>query len=241
MKRFFRIFLGGLLALAPLLITVAATVWLVRYANSYIGPQSTIGSFLTTLGLSLDQNNFFPYLAGLALVVLFVCMVGLLVETRLGPWFAMLLESVVLRIPIVSTVYSTVKRFVSIVDLSDNDRMKSMSPVWCFFGGNEQSAAVLALLPTSDLVRIGSGDYLGIIVPSAPVPIGGALIYVPAAWIKETEGGVDHLMSVYVSMGVTPPMGLRDTQALPTGAVPETPPTPAPTARPDLTPRPQES
>ena len=42
-------------------------------------------------------------------------------------------------------------------------------------------------------------------VASAPVPFGGALVYVPAAWIEPADGGIDELMSVYVSMGITPP------------------------------------
>ena len=78
-----------------------------------------------------------------------------------------------------------------------------MSPVWCFFGG-EGSAAVLALMPSHQPVAIGEHSYLGILVPSAPVPFGGALIYVPANWVKPAEGGVERLMNVYVSMGVTP-------------------------------------
>jgi uncharacterized membrane protein len=40
------------------------------------------------------------------------------------------------------------------------------------------------------------------------VPVGGALIYVPSSWIKPADGGVETLMNVYVSMGVTPPKGL---------------------------------
>ena len=46
----------------------------------------------------------------------------------------------------------------------------------------------------------------GLLVPSAPVPFGGALIYVPSEWVKPAEGGVERLMNVYVSMGVTPPV-----------------------------------
>jgi uncharacterized membrane protein len=42
-------------------------------------------------------------------------------------------------------------------------------------------------------------------VPSAPVPFGGALIYVPSEWVP-AEGGVERLMNVYVSIGVTPPL-----------------------------------
>ena len=80
-----------------------------------------------------------------------------------------------------------------------------MSPVWCFFGG-EGGAAVLGLMPSAEPVTIGEHRYLGVLVPSAPVPFGGALIYVPEEWVMPAEGGVERLMNVYVSMGVTPPV-----------------------------------
>ena len=47
--------------------------------------------------------------------------------------------------------------------------------------------------------------YVGIMVPSAPVPIGGALVYVPTDWVTPADGGVEALMNVYISMGVVPP------------------------------------
>jgi len=82
-----------------------------------------------------------------------------------------------------------------------------MQPVWCFFGG-EGGAAVLGLMPSPEPVVIGKHSYLGLLVPSAPVPFGGALIYVPSEWVKPAEGGVERLMNVYVSMGVTPSMSM---------------------------------
>src|SRR6266851_6662759 len=54
-------------------------------------------------------------------------------------------------------------------------------------------------------ILIGGEPYHVILVPSAPVPVGGALIYVPAAWVKPANVGVETLMSIYVSMGVTSP------------------------------------
>ena len=101
---------------------------------------------------------------------------------------------------------SSFKRFVAIVDRGDQGDLKSMSPVWCFFGG-EGGAAVLGLMPSPEPVTIGEHRYLGLLVPSAPVPFGGALIYVPVDWVKPAEGGVERLLNVYVSMGVTPPIG----------------------------------
>jgi uncharacterized membrane protein len=82
-----------------------------------------------------------------------------------------------------------------------------MSPVWCFFGG-KGGAAVLGLMPSPEPVLIGEHSYLAVLVPSAPVPFGGALIYVPSDWVKPAEGGVERLMNVYVSMGVTPPVAM---------------------------------
>jgi len=54
-------------------------------------------------------------------------------------------------------------------------------------------------------------------LPSAPVPFGGALIYVPSDWVKPAEGSVERLMNVYVSMGVTPPLSVA---AMPAAANP---------------------
>jgi uncharacterized membrane protein len=79
-----------------------------------------------------------------------------------------------------------------------------MSPVWCFFGG-DGGAAVLGLLPMPKPILVAGEPYHVILVPSAPVPVGGALIYVPAAWVKPANVGVETLMSIYVSMGVTSP------------------------------------
>ena len=111
-----------------------------------------------------------------------------------------------------SNVYDLSKRFVSTVDHSGGDDIKNMSPVWCFFGG-DGGAAVLGLMPSPQPIMIGKQEYLAILVPSAPVPVGGCLIYVPSTWIKPAGGGVDRLMSVYVSMGMTPPDSLLDEPA----------------------------
>ena len=54
-------------------------------------------------------------------------------------------------------------------------------------------------------IMIDGERYHVILVPSAPVPVGGCLIYAPAAWVKPANIGVETLMSIYVSMGVASP------------------------------------
>ena len=82
-----------------------------------------------------------------------------------------------------------------------------MSPVWCFFGG--KGAAVLALAPSAQPIEIDGRNYLAVLIPTAPVPFGGALLYVPAEWVRPADIGVDALTGIYVSMGITPPPAPR--------------------------------
>ncbi len=213
MGRITRVFLAGLLALLPLILTVAVTGWVVSILNDYVGPTSSFGRVLVSLGIGVGAQSFAPYVIGLLALLLAIYILGLLFESRIGDVLSDIMDRAVRRIPIIGSVYDMSKRFTSIVDTKNGGDLKSMTPVWCFFGG-EPGAAVLALLPSPKPVAIGAHEYVGILVPSAPVPVGGALIYVPKSWLRPAEGGVDELMSVYVSMGVTPPTPVPATSRL---------------------------
>jgi uncharacterized membrane protein len=206
--RILRVFLSGVLALLPIMVTVIVTAWVGSLVASYAGPGSFLGNLITSLGLNLSGSSTIAYFIGLGIIVGLIFVLGFAVEAGLRSWISNSFDWLMMRIPLVSNVYDLSKRFVAIMDRGgEEDSLKSMSPVWCFFGG-EEGAAVLALMPSHEPVMIGEHSYVPVLIPSAPVPFGGALIYVPSQWIKPAEGGVERLMNVYVSMGVTPPKGL---------------------------------
>jgi uncharacterized membrane protein len=200
----FRTFLAGFLVLLPLAVTIAVIVWVGTFIYAYLGPDSAIGRILISIGFGVSNSPVIAYALGAVFVVGLIFLLGLLVESRLESRVRHLIDSLMQRIPFVGNLYDVSKRFVAIMDRKDQDGLKSMSPVWCFFGG-DGGAAVLGLLPMPKPIIIGSERYHVILVPSAPVPVGGALIYVPAAWVKPANIGVETLMSIYVSMGVTSP------------------------------------
>jgi uncharacterized membrane protein len=222
--RIIRIFLSGVLALLPIMVTVMVTAWVASLVASYAGPGSFLGNLITSLGLNVYGSSTIAYFIGLGIILAVIFVLGLLVESGLRSWISNSFDWLMMRIPLVSNVYDLSKRFVAIVDRGDEDSLKSMSPVWCFFGG-EGSAAVLALMPSHEPVEIGEHRYVPVLVPSAPVPFGGALIYVPADWIRPAEGGVERLMNVYVSMGVTPPenMSAKESPAVAESLAPTVP------------------
>ena len=208
MGRIVRVFLSGALALLPIMVTVIVTAWVGSLVAAYAGPGSFLGNLITSLGLNIYGSSTVAYFIGLGIILGLIFVLGLLVESGLRNWISNSFDWFMMRIPLVSNVYDVSKRFVAIMDRNDDqDSLKGMSPVWCFFGG-EGSAGVLALMPSHEPVDIGDKNYVPILVPSAPVPFGGALIYVPQDWVKPADGGVERLLNVYVSMGVTPPKGI---------------------------------
>jgi uncharacterized membrane protein len=51
-------------------------------------------------------------------------------------------------------------------------------------------------------------------IPTSPVPIGGAILYVPVDWVQKVDFGIDGLVNIYVSMGVTGPDYLNKSTAV---------------------------
>lgn len=221
MTALFRTFLSGLIVLLPVVATLALVIWLGGWVYAFVGPSSVVGKMLATLGFGFSATPLAAYLIGLAFFAVVVFVLGMIVESRLRKHLHDLIDSTMRRVPLVANVYDLIKRFVTLMDRKDTEGLKGMRPVWCFFGG-EGGVGVLALLPSPDPVIISEKSYHAVLVPSAPVPVGGGLIYVPSEWIKPAEIGVEGLISVYVSMGVVAPVR-SETRRDDKAAVPVTP------------------
>src|SRR6201993_989629 len=205
MKKLFqtpiRTFVAGLVAVLPVVLTVAVIVWVGSMVDQFVGPYSTFGRLLTSIGLRVVDTKVAAYLIGVVVVLTAIYMLGVFVEAGLKHRLQDFAERSLGRIPVIGNVYNLAHRFVGMLDRKQETDLKAMSPVWCFFGG-EGGTAMLALMPTSEPVMLGGHAYHVILVPGAPVPMGGALLYVPIDWIKPAPFGVDGLTSIYVSMGI---------------------------------------
>lgn len=201
-KHLLNIFLAGLLAALPIVATVGVIVWLVQFLYRWLGPGSAFGGVLRRLGLGLTESEIVAYLIGLGLVFVLIFALGIVVRTSLAHVWQRAVNGVLQRIPVVRNIYDIVKSLVDLLAQRDEDKLKSMQPVWVSFGAG-QGVRVLGLLSTREPVRVGEADYHAVIVPTAPVPVGGGLLYVPVSWVEPAQVGLDQLTSIYVSMGVT--------------------------------------
>lgn len=200
--------LAGLLAFLPLAMTLAVLGWLLGMLNHFVGPDSAVGGFFSTLGYTVAGDSPVAYLLGTLVLMGSIYLLGLAVQLGLKRPLARLLNVTVRRIPLIGSFYNFTDRFVHLLNQNQDTDIRAMSAVWCVFGGD--GVAVLALAPSSEPITIGKRSYFAVLVPTAPVPIGGGLLYVPTEWVSPANIGIEKLTEIYVSMGLTPPPSSKD-------------------------------
>jgi len=161
---------------------------------------------LSGIGLGMSGSEFVGYLLGLGIVALAILLLGVFIERAIGRSVARLVDQLLRRIPLVRTVWDLAQRMVGLLQQNPpggpEGGTRSLTPVWCHFGG-PGGAAALALLSSSEPVEVGGRPCFAVLVPTAPVPLGGGLLFVPREWVSPADVGAEALTSIYVSMGVT--------------------------------------
>jgi uncharacterized membrane protein len=201
-RQLLKTFLTGFLAALPLIATLAVVIWILRLLYAWFGPGSFIGRILVRIGFGGVGTELVAYLIGMLIVMLMIFALGILVQTRLRGVVSRIFNRAMKRIPVIGKVYDMARRFVALLAQRDNSQVRSMSPVWLHFGG-PGGAAVLGLLSSPEPVLVNGEACLAVLVPTAPVPVGGGLLYVPQHWVTPARLGVEAVTSIYVSMGIT--------------------------------------
>jgi len=192
-------FFAGLLVLVPVAITLWVLQWII----------GTLDQTLLILPESWRPDHFIGvHIPGfgvlLALAILLV--VGAAASNFLGRKLMVWGDAIVGRIPVVRSIYSSVKQV--------SDTLFSES-------GNAFRTAVLIQWPRPGMWTIGfvtgtpggdvtnslQGEYLSVHVPTTPNPTGGYFVMLPKADCIELKMSVDEALKYIVSMGVVVPGG----------------------------------
>ena len=190
-------FITGLLILVPL----AITLWVLHAVISTMD-QSLL---LLPEQWQPEQLVGFKVLGiGTILTLVIVFVTGLLAQNFVGNMVIGAWEAVLKRIPIVSSIYSSVKQ-VSDTLFSSTGNAFSKALLVQYPREGAWTIAFLTGIPGGDVAKHLVGDYISIYVPTTPNPTSGFFLMVPRADTIELDMSVDAALKYVVSMGVVAP------------------------------------
>lgn len=210
MDRFKRYLLTGLLIWVPL----AITIWVIQLV---VGTMDQIGAILPDSWRPdywllrmlepsmpwLSQRRAIPGF-GVVLTVFVVLLTGVVAANVLGRRLLIMGERLLNRIPIVRSIYSSVKQ-VSDTLFSDSGEAFRKALLVQFPHQGSWTIAFLTGVPGGEVATQLEGEYVSVYVPTTPNPTSGYFIMVRAEDVRELDMSVDEALKYVISMGVVTP------------------------------------
>ena len=189
--------LAGLLVLVPLAITLAVLNWIVTLLDQTL--EILPGTWHPDKILGFHLPGF-----GVLLTLGIVLLMGAIASNFLGRRLLMLGNALMRRIPIVRSIYSSVKQ-VSDTLFSENGNAfrKALLVQWPREG--VWTIGFLTGLPGGDVINHLPADYLSVYVPTTPNPTGGYFVMLKKTECIELKMSVDEALTYVISMGVVVP------------------------------------
>ncbi|MCB1930489.1 MAG: DUF502 domain-containing protein [Rhodocyclaceae bacterium] len=202
MKKYF---ITGLLIWIPLVITMMVMAWIVGTLDQVLllvpvryRPDTVLGFHVPGLGVVL------------ALTI--VLLTGLVGANVLGQKIVEGWESLLSRIPVVKSVYYSVKQVSDTLFSSTGQAFRKALLVQYPREG-AWTIAFLTGKPGGAPARHLEGEYVSVYVPTTPNPTSGFFLMLPRKDVIELEMSVDDALKYIISMGVVVP-GSKEHQRL---------------------------
>jgi uncharacterized membrane protein len=195
-------FITGLLVLVPL----AITLWVL---NLIIGTMDQSLLLLPERWRPESLIGFSIPGLGSILTLLIIFLTGVATRNFVGRQVVALWEAVLKRIPVVSSIYSSVKQVSDTLFSSSGNAFRKAVLVQYPRHGSWTIAFVTGV-PGGDVRNHLQGDFVSIYVPTTPNPTSGFFLMVPRADTIELNMNVDEALKYIVSMGVVAPEHFDD-------------------------------
>jgi uncharacterized membrane protein len=189
----------GLLIWIPLVITL----WVLKLI---VG---ALDQVLLLLPKEFETDNWLGLHVpgmGVVMTLVIVFLTGLLATNLVGARLVNFWHEILHRIPVVNSIYSSVKQISDTLFSSTGQAFrKALLVQWPHEG--MWTIAFLTGRPGGDLVTHLKGDFVSVYVPTTPNPTGGYFVVVARKDVIELDMSVDEALKYVISMGVVPPSG----------------------------------
>jgi len=188
----------GLLIWVPLVITLWVLNLLVSIMDQSL--QLLPNALLTESWLGVHVPGL-----GVILTVLIVFSTGVLAANILGQRLVQFWEGILARIPVVNSIYNSVKQVSDTLFSGTGHAFRKVLLVR-YPHPQAWSLAFQTNVPAEVGVRLPE-DYVAVFIPTTPSPVNGFYFYVRREDVIELDMSVDAAFKYIVSMGVVAPTG----------------------------------
>ncbi len=199
-----KLFIAGLLVWLPLTITVWVLWQLLSvFDGIFRAVIGAINALAPSLQPALDRLAHTPGL-GVVVVLGAILLTGLLVANIVGQWWLRQWDSLIARIPIVKSIYSSVKQVSDTLFASNGNAFRQAVMVQYPRAGSWTIGFVTGA-PGGEVARRLPGDHISVYVPTTPNPTSGFFLMIPRSEAIELAMSVDEALKYVISMGVVAP------------------------------------
>jgi uncharacterized membrane protein len=194
-------FLAGLIICAPIAITIWLTWTFIHWSDSWVRP------YIPARWNPESYLNFAIPGFGLLTAVILITIVGFLGKNLIGQSIVRFGESVVQRMPLVRTIYRSVKQIFETVLKEQSNSFKKVGLIeypgpglWALIFIATDAKGEIA----SKFNAMGQ-DMVTVFLPPTPVPTAGFLIFVPREKIVMLDMSPEDAAKFLISGGLVAP------------------------------------
>ena len=206
-----KFFVAGMLVWLPLTITIWV-LWqlLAVFDGIFRALVGAVSAIIPTLTPGLDKLMHIPGV-GVVLVLTAILLTGLLVANMVGQWWLARWDGLLARIPIVKSIYSSVKQVSDTLFSSSGQAFRQAVMVQYPHAGSWTIAFVTGT-PAGEVAEHLPGEHISVYVPTTPNPTSGFFLMMPRADVVELRMSVDEALKYVISMGVVAPLSHSNPQ-----------------------------
>lgn len=197
-----RYFIAGLLAFAPIGITVWAIAWIIQRLDNLLLPR-----LISWVSPGLDAPPSLPPLVGAIFTFGVILLAGVIVRHFFGQELVRLGEHLLRRVPVARSIYLAVKQLVEALLQSSTGPGSFRRVVLIEYPRRGLFAVAFVTGPASRLLETAAGTrgLVNCFVPTTPNPTSGFYLLLPEDDVVDLDLSVEEAFKIVMSAGLVAP------------------------------------
>ena len=195
----------GLLVWMPLAITIWVLLWVLGLMDGLFSWMLSLSQAVLPEAMreGIETLRRVPGL-GVVVLLLVLWLTGLFVANMFGQWFLHRWDRLLHKIPIVKSIYSSVKQVSDTLFSSSGNAFREAVMVQYPRAGSWTIAFVTGT-PSGEVAAHLASPHVSVYVPTTPNPTSGFFLMMPRTEVVPLKMSVDEALKYIISMGVVAP------------------------------------